>query len=1022
MISYSIATTPLNGSATTITITPPLTYTTGNLLVMTVTGGSTSGTAVSADTPSGWTALSTSGVSVFYKTAGSEPASYTVTMAATCSIAAYIAAYPAATIVSHSFGSSGTNATSYTTSYPSASSSQLVLVIAGAVASAGNAGYQNVVYPAGLNYEIPVFGQALPTQPGTVVYPCAVGLYDALGSVIAGLPTPVFTSPQVCDISVGFIVLTITGSVAKYSVTATVNYPEGTPGVVLAVKMISGATSAEYIFNNAAFNFTYGGGVSQAPSISLTPTASGSLVYGAVTANFAVSGTSAYTAASGTTFIQNTIDTPNEIIYGTFRGTSTTTANSAVTLGGSAPDNAYFTAAITEILAAGTLAETATATAVGLTPAGFETTSVSQTAVFLSPPTSGTLLVAIISANSRYTTGDANVTFTDSLGLVWYEQVSSMYPSYSGVWIASLNNVAVNLPTAQVTEAAHLLTTGAKTVALPVAQTSIASHTVGSSVGRSLPRAQVSEAGYPVIAITGAGVALPVARVNEASHSFASVVGPITLPVAQVSTAAHSITGPGTITLPVARVTSTAYTIAQAGSKNVSLAVAQGNVAAYAPTPETSHNAILDEAGNGILDEAGNQVYDESAPTGAVVVNLSVAQSTSTAYPPIIAAANAILDEAGGNVLDEAGNAILDESGGSVSVNAGNAVPGIAVPGIMVPGVPLEPSPGISVSLLTAQASITAYPLTPNTETDVDDILDEAGSDIDDELDDPILDEAGGGGGGTTGGIWEQTSPASIIGNNSYTVSAWVWTEQTNTTISIYWLAAGGVADGSATETMIIQPATWTFITLTATAPSTAVAAYPFLGISGADASFYAEHVTLVNASAEIPYLRSLGLDYDNTYLQNVTQATLTQGPNTLIAPVEKDQQSIASYLARGPQSVTVNGSSAQDAYDVAYWYLAKYKQPQLRASNITVDAATNPQSFSSILQFDLSDIAVVNRRPIGAPAYSLPVICEQVTHEIGPGVWNTSYQLSPYIQENTVLIPDGGADQDTLGSTTLAW
>ena len=407
MISYSIAVTPVNGAATSVTITPPPAYVAGNLLVMTVTGGGTAGTAVSASTPSGWTALSSSGagLSVFYKTAtSSEPGTYTVTMAATCSIAAYIAAYPAATIASHSFGNSGSGTVSYTGTWPSASSSQLVLVPAGAVASGGNAGYQNVVYPSGLTTEVPVFGQALPDDTSSV-YPCAIGLYDVTGSVMSGLPAPEFTSPQVCTVYAGFIVLTLTGTSSPYTVTAAVAYPEGTPGLLLTVKALSGAASASDIYNNGAFNYVYGNGTSQAPAVAVTPAASGSLVYGAVVENYSVAGSSAFTPASGTVFTQNVIDTANELIYGTFEGASVTTAGSTVTLGGSAPDNAYFTAVAAEIMAApgSTLSETATATAAASPPGDFASTAVEQTAVFTAQPAEGTLLVAMVAANSRWT-------------------------------------------------------------------------------------------------------------------------------------------------------------------------------------------------------------------------------------------------------------------------------------------------------------------------------------------------------------------------------------------------------------------------------------------------------------------------------------------------------------------------------------------------------------------------------------------------------------------------------------------
>jgi len=174
-------------------------------------------------------------------------------------------------------------------------------------------------------------------------------------------------------------------------------------------------------------------------------------------------------------------------------------------------------------------------------------------------------------------------------------------------------------------------------------------------------------------------------------------------------------------------------------------------------------------------------------------------------------------------------------------------------------------------------------------------------------------------------------------------------------------------------------------------------------------------------ANGEIPYQRDLAFDYDNTYLKNVTQATLSQGPNTSISPVARDTASAAEYSARGPLSLTVSGTSAQDAYDAAYWNLSKYAQPQMRVRKITVDAASYPAAFAAVLQTDLADVGTVIRRPVGAPSYTLPAITQRVQHAIGPGMWRTSYQLTPYVQEGAVLEADV-TGSDVLGATVLAW
>ncbi len=273
----------------------------------------------------------------------------------------------------------------------------------------------------------------------------------------------------------------------------------------------------------------------------------------------------------------------------------------------------------------------------------------------------------------------------------------------------------------------------------------------------------------------------------------------------------------------------------------------------------------------------------------------------------------------------------------------------------------------------------------------------------------------------TIGFAIESGGVFSAMAGASYTVGCWVYASTTEVFLGFTWIpSAGGSTETSGT--FIVQPSTWTYISFTSTAIAGTINASVLAGLAGSSGDYmYVEHITAVAANGEVPYETDLGLDYDNTYIQNVTQATLTQGPNSLVAPVEKNLASISQYLTRGPQGITVNGTSSQDAYDVSYWYLNKYQQPQLRVSQVTVSAATDPLAFTSILKTDLADVAELNRRPLGSPSYSLPVITQRAATSIGPGIWNVVFQLSPYVQEGDVLVADASGE-NILGSSTLAW
>jgi hypothetical protein len=446
MISYSIGYPPIDAAVTSVTVAPPPACQAGDLLIMGVIAGGTAGEAVAASAPDGWTALSDSGTApaVFSKTAtASEPATYAVTLGATATAAVFVAVYPAATVAYSTAAASDDDVTSYSPAFPEgAAQDQTVLLAAAAVASAtdvnGNTGYQNVNLPSGPGWttQVPVFGQALPDNTGGV-YPCAIGLAETDGGTTG---SPALTSPQGCTIYAAYVVLDVTGTASPLSVTATVAYPEGIPGMALTVKALSGAATPAAIASGGATATFYANGASQAPQAPITPNASGSVVYGAVTENFGVTSGETFTANPASSFTQSVADTVSTCAYGTFQSAAATTAGTAITLGGEEPVSAYATAALAEILAASgsALSETATALASGTAPGDFATTSVAQTAIFRSAPPPGSLLVAMVSANSSWGNGGASVSITDSAGLTWTPLAEQAYPSYSGVWIAAV--------------------------------------------------------------------------------------------------------------------------------------------------------------------------------------------------------------------------------------------------------------------------------------------------------------------------------------------------------------------------------------------------------------------------------------------------------------------------------------------------------------------------------------------------------------------------------------------------------
>jgi len=439
LISYGIGYSANSTAATSVVISPPPVYAAGDLLVMGVIAGGTATTGgVVPSLPAGWTRVSASGATLatFTKTATGSESPYTVTVASTAASAGFVAAFPAATVVGSSFAGSGNDVTSWTGTFPGGvTGSVTVLMVCAAVNSGSNTGYQNFNFSSGWTTDVPAFGPALPANPDSV-QPVAIGLAEVTGST----SNPVLTSTEGCNLYGGFLVLNVTGTPPDlYQVTATSQAPQAITGMALTVKALTGAAGVSQIVAGCATESFYASTVSGPPQAAITPNATGSVIYGALAENFDVSGGTTFTANGSTTFSQNVADLLNVAIYGTLRSTGTTTASTPVTLGGSAPDNAFTVAALAEILKAGTITEVATATIDAVYPGQYSTTTAAQTAVFLgTQPPPGSLLVAMVSANSFWEAGNANVTITDSGGLTWTELVSVQYPAYAGVFVTQV--------------------------------------------------------------------------------------------------------------------------------------------------------------------------------------------------------------------------------------------------------------------------------------------------------------------------------------------------------------------------------------------------------------------------------------------------------------------------------------------------------------------------------------------------------------------------------------------------------
>jgi hypothetical protein len=164
-------------------------------------------------------------------------------------------------------------------------------------------------------------------------------------------------------------------------------------------------------------------------SLAITPSATGSFVYGSLLMNALT-----VTALAGTTIKQD-VGGPG-LEYVSIRNTGTTSSGTPVTPG--VTGNPGISICLAEILAAGTIAEDSSS------PGGSAfSAAVTATSGAFTPPGSS-LLVAMVQSNGAGGVVTMALSDTSGLGLTWIEQVkqNATGDGYSGIWTAAVPSSA----------------------------------------------------------------------------------------------------------------------------------------------------------------------------------------------------------------------------------------------------------------------------------------------------------------------------------------------------------------------------------------------------------------------------------------------------------------------------------------------------------------------------------------------------------------------------------------------------
>jgi hypothetical protein len=143
---------------------------------------------------------------------------------------------------------------------------------------------------------------------------------------------------------------------------------------------------------------------------------------------------------------------------------------------------------------------------------------------------------------------------------------------------------------------------------------------------------------------------------------------------------------------------------------------------------------------------------------------------------------------------------------------------------------------------------------------------------------------------------------------------------------------------------------------------------------------------TFGDNTGEVEYA-DITVSHDETQLYNIININL---PNS-VTRTASDSASKAAYwpsvLPRESQTLPSEGS------DLAHYLLARYKDPQLRVPNLTLDG--HKVAGTTLINLDLDQRYTVIRRPTSGTAISKDVFSEGVSLTIAPTQWRTSLDLS---------------------------
>lgn len=341
------------------------------------------------------------------------------------------------------------------------------------------------------------------------------------------------------------------------TVTATQSGSAKYAGTALAVKVVVGAAATQNGATATSDTITV-------PELAITPTVTGSWIYGAL--NSDISGEPQYVPAANTVFYLNQPDTTNECVYGFFRSAGQMTAGTPVTIGGSGPSEpsgSYF-ASLAEILpASGQVLQEDSSSPNPV----FTITAEAVTTAQFNPP-GGSLLVAMVSTDTTGGGDDSIVMSNSGTALSWTQLVVDPTLGIAGIFIALVpitSTGSLGLPalapsgTGTSTGGGGVTSTGSLGLP-PLTPSATAAETISSTGSLGLPALKPSGTESETISSTGS-LGLPALGLSGTESETIGSTGSLGLPALGLSgtgSAFSGVTSTGSLGLPALGLSGTA--------------------------------------------------------------------------------------------------------------------------------------------------------------------------------------------------------------------------------------------------------------------------------------------------------------------------------------------------------------------------------------------------------------------------------------------------------------------------------